>query len=85
MNDTLSPVDRPQVPSSLMASLVTVLTLLALLAWHPEAPGATKAKPAAANAVATAPEAGPDNTNESVGCGCAESCYAEALLSAANN
>lgn len=69
-------VDRPHVRSSLIASLVTVFTLSLLLAWHPKAPGATKAKPAAANAVATAPEAGPDNTNENLGCGCAESCYA---------
>lgn len=73
MNDSAS---RRHDRSSLIASLVTVLTLLLLLAWHPTAPGATKARSAAANGVATVPEAGPDNTNESVGCGCAESCYA---------
>ena len=76
MNDTLSRVDRRHVRSSLIASLVTVLTLSLLLAWHPKAPAATEAKPAAANAVATAPEAAPDNTNENLGCGCAEPCHA---------
>jgi hypothetical protein len=81
MNDTLSRVDRR---NALIASLITVLTLSLLLVWHPEA-AATKAKSAAANTVATAPDAGPDNTNENIGCGCAESCYAEALSSAATN
>ena len=42
----------------------------------PKAPAATEAKPAAANDVATAPEAAPDNTNENLGCGCAEPCHA---------
>jgi hypothetical protein len=76
MNDTQSPGDRRHVRSSLIASLITVLTLSLLLAWHPEAPAATKAKSATANTVATAPEAAPDNTNENLGCGCAEPCYA---------
>lgn len=71
MKDISSLIDRRP---NLIASLITVLTLSLLLAWHPEAPGAAAARRTAANAVATAPEAAPDNTNESVGCGCAEAC-----------
>jgi hypothetical protein len=73
MSDTLSPVGR-QVRFSVIASLAALLTLSLTLLAKP--PRAAEAKPAAGNAVATAPEAAPDNTNESVGCGCAESCYA---------
>ena len=65
MNDTQSPVDRRHVRSSLIASLAVVLTLSLTLLAKP--PRATEAKPAAANAVATAPEAAPDNTNENIG------------------
>ena len=87
MKNILSPIDRRHVRWSLIASLATVLTLsLASLVWAGmKAPRATEAKLVAANAVATAPEAAPDNTNENIGCGCAESCYTEALSSAATN
>jgi hypothetical protein len=77
MKNTLSPVDRRHVRSPLIASLVTVLTLsLALLARAgTKPPRAAEAKLAAATAVAAMPEAAPDNTNENIGCGCAEACH----------
>jgi hypothetical protein len=78
MNDTLSPVHRRHVRLSVIASLAAVLTLsLTLFARAgTKPPRAAEATPAAASAVATVPETAPDNNNDNIGCGCAESCYA---------
>ncbi len=77
MNDTPRLAARKSARIPLIASLAVLLSVGVTLATRPHAKAAHHdvAKPAA-QAVATTPDPGPDNTNEGMGCGDSESCYA---------
>lgn len=76
MKNTLSSEDRRLVRKSLSASLAVVLTLVfGIIAW-PDAtlPAAETPVPSLSTATPAAPAAAEETSNETVGCGCAESC-----------
>ncbi|MFI5180934.1 MAG: hypothetical protein ACHQPI_06060 [Thermoanaerobaculia bacterium] len=78
MSDKTNPPGRRSVRFSRIASLAAVLTLsLTLVAGaDTKRPRAEEARPVATAVVAAPSEAAADYTNENIGCGCAEPCYA---------
>ncbi len=77
MNDTPRPAARkePWVPLGVSLAILLSLTLTLVDRHHAKAQVPYEVKPAA-SVVATAPVPGPDNTNENMGCGEVEACYA---------
>jgi hypothetical protein len=76
MNDTLSLEDRRHVRTSLIASLAVVFTLLlSTFAWAGvNAPSGEPPAPSISAARAADGSGSAADTNEMVGCGCAEGC-----------
>ncbi len=76
MNDTPRPAARKEPRIFLGVSLAILLSLTLPLLARPHAKAQVRYEVmSAASVVATAPLPGPDNTNENMGCGDAESCY----------
>lgn len=76
MNDTLSMEDRRHVRTSLIASLAVVFTLLlSTFAWAGVNPPSGEGSAPSISSVPAATGSGSAaDTNEMVGCGCAEGC-----------
>jgi hypothetical protein len=78
MNETLSSEDRHHIRTSLIASLAFVFTLLlGTFAWAGGTlPAGETRLPSLSAAIPAAPGASEEPSNATVGCGCAESCFA---------
>jgi hypothetical protein len=77
MNETLSTVGRRPDRMWLIAALAVVFTLLAIpFGWAGANSPAAETQARSLTAAPAAPGAAEETSNETVGCGCAESCLA---------
>jgi hypothetical protein len=78
MNETLSNEDRRHIRTSLLASLAFISTLLlgSFAQAGGKLPSGETRGPSLSAAIPAAPGASEETSNATMGCGCAESCYA---------